>query len=191
MEKMVNVTNRNNGFTGYTIPDTGITRSFNIDETKKIDIEELKQLQYVPGGEYLLKHFLVINDKSALEVLNMEDVEPEYFYTRKEVEELLKNGSIEQLEDALNFAPEGVIDLIKDLAIKLEIPDVRKRNAISERTKCDISKAIEINQLSKNQDEEPNTGVKQRRVQPVSTQSTVKERRTAVLNNDKYKIVNK
>ena len=101
MEKMVNVTNRNNGFTGYTIPDTGITRSFNIDETKKIDIEGLKQLQYVPGGEYLLKHFLVINDKSALEVLNMEDVEPEYFYTRKEVEELLKNGSIEQLEDAL------------------------------------------------------------------------------------------
>ena len=71
MGKMVNVTNRNNGFTGYTIPDTGITRSFNIDETKKIDIEELKQLQYVPGGEYLLKHFLVINDKSALEVLNM------------------------------------------------------------------------------------------------------------------------
>ena len=93
--------------------------------------------------------------------------------------------------DTLDFAPEGVIDLIKDLAIKLEIPDVRKRNAISERTKCDISKAIEINQLSKNQDEEPDTRVKQRRVQPVSTQSTVKERRTAVLNNDKYKIVNK
>ena len=36
--------------------------------------------------------------------------------------------------DTLDFAPEGVIGLMKDLAVKLEIPDVRKRQAISERT---------------------------------------------------------
>ena len=35
----VNVKNRNNGFTGYTLTN-GERRLFNIGETKKIDIEE-------------------------------------------------------------------------------------------------------------------------------------------------------
>ena len=189
MGKMVNVTNRNNGFTGYTIPDTGITRSFNIDETKKIDIEELKQLQYVPGGEYLLKHFLVINDKSALEVLNMEDVEPEYFYTRKEVEELLKNGSIEQLEDALNFAPEGVIDLIKDIAIKTELPDTRKRKLISEKTGLNIDSAIMINTIMAEEVESTAEPVKKRKAAPIEVQSGKPTRKAPAPAQDKYKIV--
>ena len=189
--KMVRVTNRSRGTVGYTIPDMGnLQRFFAHGETKVVPMEEIRKLDWTPGGAVLLRDYLKIEDAEALEEI-LHDVEPEDNYTEKEIKEILLNGSMDQLMDTLDFAPEGVIDLIKDLAIKLEIPDVRKRNAISERTKCDISKAIEINQLSKNQDEEPNTGVKQRRVQPVSTQSTVKERRTAVLNNDKYKIVNK
>ena len=189
--KMVGVTNRSRGTVGYTIPDMGnLQRFFAHGETKVVPMEEIRKLDWTPGGAVLLRDYLKIEDAEAVEEI-LHDVEPEYNYTEKEIKEILLNGSMDQLMDTLDFAPEGVIDLIKDLAIKLEIPDVRKRNAISERTKCDISKAIEINQLSKNQDEEPDTRVKQRRVQPVSTQSTVKERRTAVLNNDKYKIVNK
>ena len=189
--KMVRVTNRSRGTVGYTIPDMGnLQRFFAHGETKVVPMEEIRKLDWTPGGAVLLRDYLRIEDAEAVEEI-LHDVEPEYNYTEKEIKEILLNGSMDQLMDTLDFAPEGVIDLIKDLAIKLEIPDVRKRNAISERTKCDISKAIEINQLSKNQDEEPDTRVKQRRVQPVSTQSTVKERRTAVLNNDKYKIVNK
>ena len=189
--KMVRVTNRSRGTVGYTIPDMGnLQRFFAHGETKVVPMEEIRKLDWTPGGAVLLRDYLKIEDAEAVEEI-LHDVEPEYNYTEKEIKEILLNGSMDQLMDTLDFAPEGVIDLIKDLAIKLEIPDVRKRNAISERTKCDISKAIEINQLSKNQDEEPNIGVTQRRVQPISTQSTVKERRTAVLNNDKYKIVNK
>lgn len=189
--KMVRVTNRSRGTVGYTIPDMGnLQRFFAHGETKVVPMEEIRKLDWTPGGAVLLRDYLKIEDAEAVEEI-LHDVEPEYNYTEKEIKEILLNGSMDQLMDTLDFAPEGVVDLIKDLAIKLEIPDVRKRNAISERTKCDISKAIEINQLSKNQDEEPDTRVKQRRVQPVSTQSTVKERRTAVLNNDKYKIVNK
>ena len=189
--KMVRVTNRSRGTVGYTMPDMGnLQRFFAHGETKVVPMEEIRKLDWTPGGAVLLRDYLKIEDAEAVEEI-LHDVEPEYNYTEKEIKEILLNGSMDQLMGTLDFAPEGVIDLIKDLAIKLEIPDVRKRNAISERTKCDISKAIEINQLSKNQDEEPDTRVKQRRVQPVSTQSTVKERRTAVLNNDKYKIVNK
>lgn len=187
--KMVKVTNRSRGTVGYTIPDMGnLQRFFAHGETKVIPMEEIRKLDWTPGGAVLLRDYLKIEDADAVEEI-LHDVEPEYNYTEADVKEILLNGSMDQLMDTLDFAPEGVVDLIKDLAIKLEIPDVRKRNAISERTKCDISKAIEINNLSKESNDEPNeSGAKQRRVQPIST-STGKERRVSVLNDDKYKII--
>lgn len=185
--KMVKVTNRSRGTIGYVIPDMGnLQRFFAHGETKIVPMEEIRKLDWTPGGAVLLRDYLKIEDADVVEEI-LHDVEPEYNYTEKEIKDILLNGSMDQLMDTLDFAPEGVIDLVKDLAIKLEIPDVRKRNAISERTKCDVSKAIEINQLSKAQDEEPAaTGTKQRRVQPTTT---VKERRTTVFNDNKYKIV--
>ena len=72
-------------------------------------MEELKQLQYVSGGDYLLKHCLLINDEDALEVLNMRNLEPEYFYTEDIIKKLLEEGTLDQLEDCLNFAPDGVV----------------------------------------------------------------------------------
>ena len=187
--KMVKVTNRSRGTVGYTIPDMGnLQRFFAHGETKIVPMEEIRKLDWTPGGAVLLRDYLKIEDADAVEEI-LHDVEPEYNYTEQDIKEILLNGSMDQLMDTLDFAPEGVIDLVKDLAIKLQIPDVRKRNAISQRTKCDISKAIEINELSKLTDEEPaETGTKQRRVQPIST-SDRKERRTSIFNDDKYKIV--
>ena len=187
--KMVKVTNRSRGTVGYTIPDMGnLQRFFAHGETKVIPMEEIRKLDWTPGGAVLLRDYLKIEDADAVEEI-LHDVEPEYNYTEADIKEILLNGSMDQLMDTLDFAPEGVIDLVKDLAIRLEIPDVRKRNAISERTKCDISKAIEINNLSKESNDESNeSSAKQRRVQPIST-STGKERRVSVLNDDKYKII--
>ena len=146
-EMLVNVTNRNSGYTGYIIPDTGVRRNFTLGETKKISLGELKALQYVPGGEYILRNCLLINDKNALEALNMSDVEPEYFYTEKEVRTLLIESSLDQLDDALTFAPEGVIEMIKDMAVKEEIPDIRKRDLITEKTGFNVSNAIMVNHI--------------------------------------------
>ena len=192
MGEIVSVTNRNNGFTGYTIPDTGITRTFSPAETKKIDIEELKQLQYVEGGDYLLKHFLIINNQSALEALNMENVEPEYFYTEKEVKELLTNGSLEQLEDTLNFAPEGVIELIKTMAVKMELPDTRKRKLISERTGLNIDSAIMLNEVMKEEhsDVTEKTETKVRKAAPINAGSATTPTRKAEPVS-RYKVVSK
>ena len=173
MENIVSVTNRNNGFTGYTIPDLNITRTFNIGETKKISLDELKQLQFVEGGDYLLKHCLIINDKNALEVLNMSDVEPEYFYTEAEIKELLTNGSLDQLEDALNFAPEGVIEIIKSMAIKMELPDTRKRKIISDKTGLNIDNAIMVNEVMKEEHSDviEKAETKVRKAAPINTGS--------------------
>lgn len=192
MENIVSVTNRNNGFTGYTIPDLNITRTFNIGETKKISLDELKQLQFVEGGDYLLKHCLIINDKNALEVLNMSDVEPEYFYTEAEIKELLTNGSLDQLEDALNFAPEGVIEIIKSMAIKMELPDTRKRKIISDKTGLNIDNAIMVNEVMKEEhsDVTEKAETKVRKAAPINAGSAATPTRKAEPVS-RYKVVSK
>ena len=63
--KIVEVTNRNNGYTGYYIPDTNRKRNFAPGETKKIDLEELIQLSYIDGGEYLLKNYFIIDNEEV------------------------------------------------------------------------------------------------------------------------------
>ena len=93
----VEVTNRNNGITGYTL-NSGMERIFNINETKKVPLEELQEVEAMPGGEYLLRNYLMIKDKTALDYLNVEP-EPEYFYTENEIKELLLNGTLDQLEE--------------------------------------------------------------------------------------------
>ena len=113
---LISVRNRNNGYTGYSIPDKGIWRNFNIGETKKISLEELRQLQYQPGGEYVLENLLVVESEEALKALNM-TVEPEYNYTKEDIENLLLNGTLDQLRDFLDFAPDGAIELAKEIAV--------------------------------------------------------------------------
>lgn len=169
MEKLIKVINRNMGSTGYIIPDTGVRRYFESGESKNIPLEELKQLQWVPGGEYILKNCLIVNDKDALTALNL-DVEPEYFYTEKEIKELLEEGTLDQLEDCLNFAPKGVIELIKDIAIKTELPDTRKRKLISEKTGFNIDNAINVNTIMNADDEQPKEEKKVvRKATPIKT----------------------
>jgi hypothetical protein len=44
-----------------------------------------------------------------------------------DVKELILNGSLDAWKDALDFAPAGVIDLIKDFSVKLPLTDYNKR----------------------------------------------------------------
>jgi len=185
-KRMVMVRNRNVGSTGYTL-DNGFHRQFEHNEVKKIPLEELQQLSYAPGGEYILKNLLVIDDKSALEYLNM-TVEPEYFYSDEDIKKILIDGSLDQLEDTLNFAPEGVIESLKRFAVELEIPDVRKRDMISAKTGFNITSAINVNHvLAEGVDEEPKPEAPKRKASPI-TASTTPERKAAAPAS-KYKVV--
>ena len=189
MGKTIKVTNRDSGMVGYTIPDTGIRREFAVGETKNISLEEIKQLIYTPGGEFIIKNLLIVEDKNILnEVLNV-DTEPEYFYTREDVIKLLKEGSMDQLADALDFAPDGVIELIKALAVEMEIPDTRKRDLISEKTGFNINSAININHIMN--EEEINAQKKQveektRRAAPINAAAADKPQRRAAV--PEYKV---
>ena len=183
-EKLIEVRNRDAGSVGYTIPDTGTWRNFSPGETKRIPLSELQALQYVPGGEFTLRELLMIKDTDALSALNI-ITEPEYFYTETEIKELLTKGTLDQLKDCLDFAPEGVIELIKKIAVETELPDTLKRAAITKKTGFNIDNAIMVNRVMDIPTEEV-VEEKVRRTAPITTAEESKARRT---NLPKYNVV--
>ena len=141
MKKLVRVTNRCGGMAIYKIPEHGIRREFIAGESKMIPYEELVWLSYQPGGRNMMTNTFLIEEVKATEELNIH-TEPEYFMTENDVINMLQNGSVDELLDALDFAPTGVIQIIKDQAVALPIYDMRKRQAILEKTGFDVTSAI-------------------------------------------------
>lgn len=185
MEKMIQVTNRDSGDVGYTLPDSGLHRVFAPGETKTVPLSELQALQWVPGGEFTLRELLIVNNRDALSALNME-VEPEYFYTEADIRKILLEGTLDQLEDTLNFAPEGVIDLIKKIAVETELPDTRKRKMITAKTNFNIDNAIHVNTVMNTEDDNTNVEDKVRKTTPiVKTEPAAPARKTT----PQYKVV--
>lgn len=142
--KIISVQNRDFGSVGYTIPDlNNLHRTFQPNEIKNIPFNELFKLSQVPGGEYIINNYLIIHDTEAVEEL-LGDVEPEYFYSEEEIVNLLQNGSLDEFEDCLNFAPEGVKELIKDISVKLPLNDVAKRDLILKKLGFSVASAIDL-----------------------------------------------
>lgn len=141
----IKVRNRSTGSVGYIIPDSNnFRRKFAANELKELPFEEVQKLTYIPGGDYLLQHYLVIENIEARDEI-LGAVELEYNYSEADVKNLLIHGSMDQLLDCLDFAPKGVIDLVKKIAINIELNDMRKREAILEKTGFNVTNAIFVN----------------------------------------------
>ena len=194
MNETVKVLNRFLGQTTYVIPELHVRRTFQRGAEQEVPFKELQYLKYQAGGEEMLRNILMIEDEEALEKL-VGDVEPEYHYTESDVENLLLNGSLEQLEDALDFAPLGVIELIKEKAVSLKLSDINKRDAIAKKTEFNVTKAINNIELEKKAEQEEvsdTTDKKEnlsgRRTQPMAKiDNNVPERRVPA--TSKYKIL--
>lgn len=155
--KKVTVKNRGVGSVSYVIQDLGILRVFTAGESKRnIDASELEKLTFIPGGKKLMDKYLLISDKEVAEELGC-STEPEYFYDEEQVKYLLEKGSIEQFLDCLDFAPTGVLDIVKKLSVELKINDHQKRQAIKDSLKLDVTKAIENVEYDKSEDEDVDT----------------------------------
>lgn len=181
------VRNRNNGVTTYQLPELHIVRSFGVNETKKIPYDELLTLYYAPGGQYMLENLLVIEDKEVLKALDMH-VEPEYFYTEDMVKDMLLNGSYDAFADFLDFAPEGAIEMAKEIAVKEQIPDSRKREMVEQKTGFSIDNAIKVNKImdAPVEDENKTEGDKKRRVAVPETKAVqTPVRRTTPMSENK------
>lgn len=184
-EIMYNVKNRGASVVVYRIPEEGIRRSFAPGEVKRISAEELEKLTYQPGGMAILTRFLQIQDQEVLNKMGVK-VEPEYHMSEADVTKLITTGSLDSFLDALDFAPTGVIDLIKKLSVSIPLTDISKRKALKEKTGFDVDAALKHMEEEK-EDEGSNTILKQtasqRRVQP---ETTTPGRRTAA---PKYNVV--
>ena len=179
MEKstLIKVLNRDNGAVVYEIPEmNGLKRVYQSGETKEVTFEELEKLSYIPGGMPLLQDCLVIldNDEAIKRILG--HVEPEYSYTKDDIINLMKNGSLDEFLDCLDFAPEGVKDLIKTLSVELPLNDVAKREAIFNKLGFNVDNAVRIEKEA-TEDEEEKKPTAKRRVQKTQTKSATPSRR--------------
>lgn len=183
MKKLVSVTNRSSGRVVYIIPEHSIRRALNRGETRQIPYEELVWLSFTPGGKALMRDMLYIRDEAAIQELEI-PTEQEYFMDEEAVVKMLIEGSLDELLDALDFAPEGVIEIIKDKAVTLPLYDMQKREAIQKSTGFNVTAAIE-NVKPDEDEEKAEAPAATRRVQKNSETSTAPTRRT----ENRYKVV--
>ena len=187
MENICNVKNRSGSHVVYNIPEMGVRRSFAPGEVKKISYEELEKLTYQPGGMEILTRFLQIQSGEVLNSFNMR-VEPEYHMNEQQIAKLIVNGSLDEFLDALDFAPDGVLDLIKRMAISLPMTDYNKIEALKKKTGLDVEAALKNIRAEKEDEKktiDDSNGAPQRRVK----KEEVPEGRRAAA--PKYNVVSK
>lgn len=188
--KMVKVINKFNGTVGYDVPEMGVHRNFYPKESKEISFEELERLSFVPGGDVILRNYLEIVDEDAIMALFNEKPEPEYHYSENDVKQLLTTGTLDQFLDCLDFAPDVIKDMIKDLAVELPLNDMAKRQAIQDKLGFDVTKAIEIKNTKYDGETEETTETKVsgRRAAPIKTDNATA---TAAPSGRRYKPITK
>ena len=183
MSAMYKVKNRSAGVACYKIPDMGIRRSFAPGEIKEISAEELEKLTYRPGGMAILSNFLQIMEPEAIAKVGLKP-QPEYHMSEQDIAKLMMNGSIDEFLDCLDFAPPGVIDLIKKLSVSLPMTDFQKVNALKAKTGFDAAAALK-HVMEEKEDDGQDTILKTSGERRVKKEEVPAGRRTA----PKYNVV--
>lgn len=173
------VRNRSMSTVGYDIPDLRVKRHFASGEIKEIPKEELESLLQQPGGRVILTEYLQVS-KDDIKQLDVLQPEQEYFYSDEDIKRIMTLGSQDEFLDMLDFAPEGVMNMIKGYAVQLPLTDLRKVEALRKKTGFDSSKALE-NSMDENGELQVANAPKRR----VVTEAPKQERRVA----NEYKII--
>lgn len=182
--RVVKISNRSAGVVSYRIPEDNVYRVLQPGEPREVTIEELQKLSYQPGGGTLLADYILIHDPEVVKSTGVH-VEPEYFMTKTEVIELIKNGSIDAWLDCLDFAPDGVKDMIKQYSVSVPLSDYEKRVALKEKLGFDVDAAIQY-ERDKQTEQTPVTRNTTRRTQEAGSATMVEQapsRRTTVKYN--------
>lgn len=156
------VTNRSNSTVILKVPDRHFRAELHPHETRPISYGDILDIVAQPGGRSLLYNFLLIKNPQALrQGLNVSE-EPEYWLTEEKIATWMPTCSLNEFIDALHFAPQGVLDLIKKYAVELPLNDVEKRNAIKDVLKFDVNLAVANNTQLKEDSVEADTASKRR-----------------------------
>ena len=166
-----NVANRSASTVVYKIPEMNIRRTFAPGEVQRITFDELQKLSYQPGGRELMANFLQIRSEGIVQTLNI-PAQPEYYMNEQQIIELLQSGSQEAFLDCLDYAPVGVIDLIKKFAVSLPLTDYEKRQALKQKTGFDVDNAIKNLNAEKAEEEGANTATTNNTTVPTGRRTT-------------------
>lgn len=108
------------------------------DTVKKIEFGKLEDALNSRGVPILFESgALFIADNEAREALGL-DPKTEQELTTKEIENVLRNGSLEDLEDILQLAPEEVFQKIVSISIAMPLNDLAKGTLIKQYTGVDV-----------------------------------------------------
>ena len=179
----IGVKNRSNSTVIYSVPDLNVRRQFSPGETKQLSVAELEALTYCPGGLNLIKSCLLIQDQGiANQIINYK-IEPEYWLDEAGVKKLIVDGTLDEFLDCLDFAPEGVIELVKIISTRLPLNDVKKREALKAKTGYDLDRVLLNMRLVK--EEEAAEG----KVEETTPERRVKKTDTGRRTTPNYKVV--
>jgi hypothetical protein len=133
----------------------------------------------------MLSNFLQIQSAEGLQRIGL-NPQPEYHMSEQDIAKMMVSGSLDEFLDCLDFAPPGVIDLIKKLSVSLPLGDISKRKALKEKTGFDCDAALK-HVMEEKEDDGENTILKtgERRVKKEEVGTGSPERRTA----PKYNVV--
>ena len=187
-DKIFRVTNRSASRVFYAVPELGIkSRKYEPGETKRVSYAELEGLSFIPGGMELMRDYLLIQDEEAREEL-VGTVEPEYNMTEQQVRDLILTGSMDEWLDALDFAPEGVIDLVKNLSVQLPLTDTNKMRVFQEKKGINLERMIRARQEELAEAEQSNQAAAEKKAAEKAVAAVPAGRRTS---GSKYKVVKK
>ena len=143
-EEIVEVRNFTSQRIAYLIPERSVRRDFSAFETKEITAGELRELWFKSGGKTLLQHYLGVNNEELAHEfgISKDQYTHEYSWTKKDIDRVLQTGSEDELADALDYAPLGIMETLVNRAVELRISDMNKRKLIKEMTGKDVSKMI-------------------------------------------------
>lgn len=136
------VYNRSDGNITYSLPELDTRRVFSLGESKDLDPKEMEALYQLDGGKTLIEEYLLVDDEAWVKA--HWDAPLEYFWKEAEIKKCLREDSLELFQETLEYAPQGVIDLIKMFAWKLPITDLNKVEAIRQATGFDVMAAIDV-----------------------------------------------
>lgn len=154
----VRVRNNSTHEVGYTIVNSGLTRTFLPGQVMPLKTEEVEEALYQPGVMVLFTAGLLAIDSLEERIacgLAMED-EGEIIhdvvskFSEKDLLAALQSDKLYDLVMVLKEATETEKSAIVDLALKHEIIDVKKSNEIQKYTGVDV---IEVYQNRKKLDE--------------------------------------
>jgi hypothetical protein len=139
---MVEVTNNSTGSVSYYSEFSRTLRKWDKpNTTKKISLEELRELVGSSGGYELLENFLLIKNMDVREDLGL-PVNKEYLLDEKEIKALLKK-SVDVLESTLENTSDSIKEKIAQSSIDTKLSDLDKLEIIKDHTGVDVLTAIQ------------------------------------------------